>query len=141
MRKYVDFEESYSGDIVFNYAGNFGDISITETDYEKAAYQIVRTILNCKPGEYTFDPAIGIDMEEFNGEPNTERVGFLMADKIRKAIALASSMFENEVSVEPVPTSATSISFLIALPFQGGDKKYVTAFDMRDNRILTLATA
>ena len=63
QRKIVDCLESLEGDLVIS----GGDLADTGTNYTKAVYQIISTILNTKVGESFLYPYMGFNSDDFEG--------------------------------------------------------------------------
>jgi len=135
MRKLVDIKESFEGDLIFD-SGDFADTGI---NYGEAANQVIRTILNTKPGENGLWEAMGLDTDAYEGQPNNERNAKQLAKIMKAKIAENSVFYPFEIEIDPFPLGRSTVAFKVVITSIPGEIfRYVVAYDTKNNKVRSL---
>lgn len=137
MRKLIDLKESYDGDLVLTDDGDFAD---TQDKYDLAIFQIIRTIVNTKPGEFALYPNLGFQSDIYEGQRNTRELGERVAKAVKDAIIQNTIFYEHELEVVPVPVGKNTIALRITILNNQEKHRYAIAYDTKENMILSLVT-
>lgn len=130
MHQYTDLKESFDGDLILE----GGDLSDTGNRYDVAAYQIVKTILNSKPGEFPLYPNLGFDSDLYVGSQNTQKLADDISKSIKTAIAQSSPFYYSEIDIEYYPLNKETIAFNIVILTSDSERKgYSLAYDTSTN--------
>jgi len=135
LRKFIDLQESFEGDLI---VAN-GDIADTLDDYSGAIYQVIRTVLNTKPGECGLWPTMGFNTDLYEGNVNTRETGLEIAKAIRTAIVNNTVLYSSEVDVESFPLGKQSIAFKVNVTTTNGvTSDFILSYDTQHNKIRSL---
>lgn len=130
MANYHDIKITEDGDIDLNFIQeNTMDCKLIYGDDLKEQFSKIR--LKTEPGEVPLESAIGNELYQIIGMPNTKATGEKGKKAIRKALCNYSLLKDNEVAIDAIPTDENEITFIIII---SGDRliKSILKMDIRE---------
>ncbi len=109
----VDLTLTEDGDISLISRDEGKDISIT------SRHNVVKQNVMCRlftqnPDWYTY-PRLGANLEDFLGEPNTERVANQIKENIIRALTFDNFIRLSDLDIYPLPINESQIIFYITI--------------------------
>ena len=96
-------------------AGIIGDISSTMPDPIKGLIQLIDIWMIYSPGELRDFPNIGLDLDRFIGEHNTEALGNQIQKTILDGLSGAGIVRREDLEVEVIPIDIYSILIVLKI--------------------------
>jgi hypothetical protein len=136
LRKDIDIQETYEGDLIIR----GGDLSDTSHDPALTYYQIIRMCMNSKKFESAIYPDLGINLDQFEGGPNTSEIGYEAAKLIKDTIAETTVLYGPEIEVTPFPIGKYTVAFKIEISTIKSVTgiEFLIAYDTKDNKVKSL---
>ena len=133
----IDIRENLDGDLMIV----DGDFRITNIEHIENGSQYVNTILNT-PLDMEILPYLGIILDDFIGEQNTEENAEIIRTSVQEALILDGYIPRGSIAVDVYPTSATEVAIYIILTSLNSDSRSTIttaiSFDYLTGRIYSL---
>lgn len=81
--------------------------------------------LKCNTGDFVLEPIFGANMEDLYGMPNTRKTAELGAQRIFYTLTEHSGIFQQDLSINPIPFDFSSILFAITIKTGYKDKLHI----------------
>jgi hypothetical protein len=102
----VDMNWAWYGDYLL---GEDGDIDDTSDDPTLSLRNEMATVIKSDLEDWELDPALGANISEFNGEPNTRANGEALQNRVKYALVAAGIVGQADVDVKVTPISPREV--------------------------------
>lgn len=126
----TDLAMTEKGDLI---VGANGDLLLRRGN-ECLADQILFRLKTIR-GDYLLEPGCGASLENFVGQPNTERTGAALELAARHALTHDGFLLASDLSVRCVPLSETEVALLLDVFGEDEPFRLAAALDLRAGEI------